>query len=100
MNPLCPSMRQETDAPVKREAAGSRYRYSKRRYRVLFGLLDGVGTPLVRLARAIAPPPVADEPRSILVVQLDHLGDAVLTTPMLVALRQRFPDAAIELLAS
>ncbi len=87
-------------ATARAVATGSRYRYSKRRYRVLFRLLDGIGTPLARVARALAPPRPAREPRSILVVQLDHLGDAVLSTPMLRALRERFPAAAIDVLAS
>jgi len=39
-----------------------------------------------------------DDPRVILLVQLDHLGDAVLTTAMLPALRQRYPEASIEVL--
>jgi len=39
-------------------------------------------------------------PRSILIVQLDHIGDAVLSTPMLRAIHTHFPDAAIDVLAS
>ena len=38
------------------------------------------------------------EPRRILVVKLDHLGDVVLATPALRALRDRYPEAAIDLL--
>jgi ADP-heptose:LPS heptosyltransferase len=34
-------------------------------------------------------------PRSILAVRVDHLGDAILTTPALAALRNRFPAAEI-----
>jgi heptosyltransferase-2 len=79
---------------------GSRYRYSKRRYRILFGALDAIATPLVRTTRALAPRAPRNDPRSILVVQLDHVGDAVLSTPMLRALNQRFPDAAVDVLAS
>lgn len=40
------------------------------------------------------------DPRSILFVQLDHLGDAVLSLPMLGRLRRRYPRAAIEVLVS
>ncbi|MBN2021377.1 MAG: lipopolysaccharide heptosyltransferase II [Pirellulales bacterium] len=37
--------------------------------------------------------------QSILVVQLDHMGDAVLSSGMLAALRKRYPDARIDVLA-
>ena len=38
-------------------------------------------------------------PRSILIIQLDHLGDAVLSTGMISVLRRRYPRASIEVLA-
>lgn len=37
-------------------------------------------------------------PRSILVVQLRRLGDVILTTPALEALKKRFPDAKLDFL--
>jgi heptosyltransferase-2 len=40
------------------------------------------------------------DPQVILLVQLDHLGDAILSTAMLAALRRRWPRASIEVLAS
>ena len=40
------------------------------------------------------------EPRRILVVKLDHLGDVVLATPALRALREGHPDAEIDLLVA
>jgi ADP-heptose:LPS heptosyltransferase len=43
--------------------------------------------------------PIAD-PRSILVVKRDKVGDLLLATPMLRALREGFPMARIEVLAS
>src|SRR6185312_12047918 len=39
-------------------------------------------------------------PRRILVVQLDHMGDAVLSSPMFPRLRAAFPGASIDVLAS
>jgi len=95
-DPVC-SQRRRTLQPVY---LGSRYRYTKRRYRIMCRLLDLVGTPLGRLARALSPPPSWPQPRSILILQLDHLGDAVLTTPMLRALKERFPEAVIDVVAS
>ncbi|NUQ66186.1 MAG: glycosyltransferase family 9 protein [Pirellulales bacterium] len=44
--------------------------------------------------------PAAHTPKRILLVQLDHLGDAVITTAMLPALRRRYPEASIEVLGS
>lgn len=84
-----------TDPP-----APSRYRYSKWYWRMLSTVLDAIGNPLVRVVRRLGPRAAARDPRAILVVQLDHVGDAVLTTPMLRALRERFPNAAIDVLAS
>ena len=63
---------------------------------MLFRLLDGLGSPAFNLARSFSDSAAPSEPRSILVVQLDHIGDAVLTTPMLRALRERFPETAID----
>jgi len=81
-------------------ACVSRYRYTKRRYRFVFGLLDTIASPLSAFVRRLVPNPPHHEPRSILIVQLDHIGDAVLTTPMLRALHEKFPRAAIDVLAS
>ena len=38
------------------------------------------------------------DPRRILVVKLDHLGDVILATPALRALRERYPEAEIDVL--
>jgi heptosyltransferase-2 len=88
--------------PVRPAAGpvGSRYRYSKWYWRILSHVIDGLGEPLVRFARRLRPVETARDPRSILVVQLDHVGDAVLTTPLFRALRERYPRAAIDVLAS
>lgn len=78
------------------------YRYVRRRFRVLAGLIDAIGWMLRRgietcgFRREAVDGPV----RSILVVQLDHLGDAVLSTGMLAELRRRAPLARIEVLAA
>src|SRR3954468_15477091 len=77
-----------------------RYRYSKLRWRVLVHVLDAVGVVLMATWRRICPAPVVADPRSILIVQLDHLGDAVLTSPILPRLRDAYPDARIDVLAS
>jgi len=77
-----------------------RYRYSKLRWRLSAHALDSAGALAMRAWRLVRPPRPARDPRRILLVQLDHLGDAVLTSPLLVRLRDAFPRAEIDVLAS
>jgi ADP-heptose:LPS heptosyltransferase len=77
-----------------------RYRYSKWRWRVLVHALDAVGSLAMRLWRLVRPAPAPAPPRRILLVQLDHLGDSVLTSPMFPRLRAAYPEAIIDVLAS
>jgi len=77
-----------------------RYRYSRLRWRVLVHLIDGVGAALMWLVRLVHKPLPPNDVQRILIVQLDHLGDAVLTTAMLPGLKQRWPGATIDVLAS
>lgn len=77
-----------------------RYRYSKWRWRVLVRVFDAVGSIVLRLVRRVRPVRAFETPRRILVIQLDHLGDAVLTSPLLERLRAAYPLAAIDVLAS
>jgi heptosyltransferase-1 len=51
------------------------------------------------IAKREAELPIA-APRRILILQLQQLGDTVVFTPTLRALRQQFPDSVIDLLAS
>ena len=55
-----------------------RYRYSKLRWRVLVHAFDFFGSLAMAIVRRFEPAPQIDRPRRILLVQLDHLGDAVL----------------------
>jgi len=91
---------------LKRRPMG-RYRYVRLRWRVLFAVVDALGAVLFaagqRLGRALTPgrcreDHADDAVRSVLLVQLDHLGDAVLTTAVLPALRSRYPAASLEVL--
>ena len=77
-----------------------RYRYSKLRWRVLVHVLDFVGSIAMAAVRRFRPASRPENPRSILVVQLDHMGDAVLTSPMFPRLRSAYPGARIDVLAS
>ena len=83
-----------------------RYRYVRLRWRVMFTLIDAIGFLLFAAAR-LAWRPFAnaasvngnnDDPRRILLIQLDHMGDAIITTVMLPLLRRRYPSASIEVL--
>lgn len=83
-----------------------RYRYSRLRWRALFAALDFLGRWLWgqwgRNGRQFGQPSPEPLPsvRRVLLVQLDHLGDAVLTTAVLPALQARFPAAEIDVLAA
>ncbi len=77
-----------------------RYRYSKLRWRLLVRALDSLGTIAVAIFRRFRPVRPVTSPRRVLVVQLDHLGDAVLSTPLIAELRLAYPEAAIDVLAS
>ncbi len=91
-------------APPRPAARRTQYRYLRRRWWLLFSLIDLIGWTLVGLGRLVArskaSPCDSAVPQSILLVQLDHLGDAVLSTGLLAALRARYPQARIELLAA
>lgn len=81
-----------------------RYRYTRRRWRILMHLLDAVGGllfPFRSVWKWISRRWQGErEVRSILLIQLDHLGDAVLSSGLLHGLRRRFPNAQIDVLAS
>ncbi len=77
-----------------------RYRYSKLRWRLLVHALDFCGMIVMAIVRMVRPARTVPRPRKILVVQLDHLGDAVLSTPLIAELRAAYPEAAIDVLAS
>ncbi len=62
--------------------------------------LDLVGAVLAWVWRRFVPVRRVDRPSRILVVQLDHLGDAVLSSPIFSRLRRAYPEARIEVLAS
>ena len=100
-----------------------RYRYVRLRWRLLFAVVDFVGGWLLWLVRAWQAAsgewrvasgewrvasgkrrfdalPEGEGTRVILLVQLDHLGDAVLSTTLLPPLRRRYPRASLEVLTS
>jgi ADP-heptose:LPS heptosyltransferase len=76
-----------------------KYRYIRPLWRFLCAWIDAVGTALFSVIRQKPPAcrPIR-EPHRVLVVQLDHLGDAVLSLGFLEALRQTYPGAQIDVL--
>jgi heptosyltransferase-2 len=100
---------------VSRRPLGQ-YRYVRLRWRVAFAIVDFLGGALFAAMRragdrcrwvarflglpAAGPSRWSNDPQRILLVQLDHLGDAILSLPLLAALRRRYPWASIEVLAS
>jgi len=92
-----PREREPRPVPVRR------YRYSKWRWRAIVAALDVLGGLAVRGRRALCAAlrePESLEVRRVLVVQLDHLGDSVLTSPIFPELRALYPNARIDVLAS
>jgi ADP-heptose:LPS heptosyltransferase len=89
-----------TSPASPKPVATGRYRYTRWRWRISVGILDVVGSILIRLWRLFRPARISGSPRKILVVQLDHMGDAILTSPIFPRLRAAYPRASIEVLAS
>ncbi len=77
-----------------------RYRFVRWRWHVLFYVLDSLGWFARLVAFPRRPRSALVDPRKILVIQLDHLGDAVITAAVLPALARRFPRARITVLAA
>ena len=69
-----------------------------RRKRALLAAFDAVAGPLASVLLRGKTKPAA-EVRKILVLELWHMGDVVLATPVLQKLRAMYPDARITLLA-
>jgi len=104
MNRLFDAARASLLGRQRRRPLGG-YRYVRLRWRVLFAAIDAVGWSVAWLLSKIRPAGASRasarrDPRSILMVQLDHLGDAVITTALLQLIRARYPRAAIDVLAS
>lgn len=76
---------------------------SSRKRRWATRILDWAGWGLERASQLVRRRPVLGDPRAarferILVVRPDHIGDVIMMTPVLRALRQRYPRAHIAVL--
>lgn len=84
--------------------APARYRYVRRRWIVLMTVIDAVGGFFVRCFGMFRRRTDKNDktenivPGRILLIQLDHLGDALLTSATLEPIRSRWPSASIEVL--
>ncbi|MCE9606260.1 MAG: glycosyltransferase family 9 protein [Planctomycetia bacterium] len=83
----------------------TRYRFVRARWRWLFAVVDAIGAAWLHAWRrvfgeAAAKPLDPEAVGKILLIQLDHLGDAVMTTSMFASLKRRFPQATIDVLAA
>jgi len=82
----------------------NRYRFVKPSRRLLMALIDLVGYAAARLfgrrTPGSTPPPPSQGVRRVLLVQWDHLGDAVITTAILPFLRTAYPRATVDALAA
>jgi ADP-heptose:LPS heptosyltransferase len=93
-----------TQKRLRKRRPTGRYRYVRLRWHTLFAIVDFVGEIvhafLLKFSAGRIPNDPFAAPGSVLLVQLDHLGDAVLTAAMLPALRRHWPLARIEVLAA
>ena len=68
--------------------------------KILFSILDSIGYFLVNIYKKIYYKGHIDlatsSPKKILVIRLDHIGDVLLTTPAIRALRRKWPDSEID----
>ncbi len=76
-----------------------KYVFKKRWKRVLIGLFDFIVGALFLIPK-IFRKPLSENPKHILVIRLDSLGDGVLTLPAIRTLQERFPVAKIDFLVS
>lgn len=90
--------------PSSNLTAEPSYRFVRKRWHVLFAVVDAIGSFVIRLLsrlrKASASSQRPQDVRRVLLVQLDHLGDAVLTTSVLPGLRDLFPQATIDVLCA
>src|SRR5882757_7287362 len=98
MNRFSHSNSHSSPGRLRRQPPAGRYRYVRKRWHILFAVIDSLGAILLRATRYLSrrqtrdsAQPSTEDPRSILLVQLDHLGDAILTTAILPSLKSRFP---------
>ena len=76
-----------------------KYAFKKPGYKILMSLFDIIGSILFFPSKLLKKQSPLN-PKKILVIRLDHIGDFVCTTPLFQNLKQRFPDAKITALVN
>ena len=73
-----------------------KYIYKKRWMLINIFLVDLIGYSLLTVIRLFKKPQnIPQSVKKILVFKLDHIGDVLMTTPALKALKSRYPDASL-----
>lgn len=86
---------------IRSHLTPAHYRYVRRRWRFLFRLIDSTCTVLPdALMRVTVRRRAVWPPRRILLVQLDHIGDAVLSSGIPAFLKRAFPRSEVHVLCS
>lgn len=76
-----------------------RYVYKSRKVRAVFYVIDAVGKFVFTLVCFIRPQRKSlQDVRKILVCKLDHIGDVLLATPTVEAIRKMFPQAHVTMM--
>ncbi len=75
------------------------YAFKKLRYKILIPIVDVLGSVIFFPIKLFNRKPPKD-PKSILVVRLDHIGDFVCTTPLFKNIKKIFPAASITVLVN
>ncbi|MBN1309263.1 MAG: glycosyltransferase family 9 protein [Chitinispirillaceae bacterium] len=73
---------------------GAYYRFNRWQLALIVKVLDAAGGVLFCLRRKT----IAATPRSVLVIQLDHIGDMILNSSLIGSIRGTYPDAKITVL--
>ena len=75
-----------------------KYVFKKTVHKIIISIIDTFGGILFFPIKLSKKP--LSNPRNILVVRLDHIGDFVCTTPLFKNIKKRFPDAKITVLVN
>ncbi len=77
-----------------------KYVLKKKRYLLFVSALDTIGAWISYPFKRIKPARLPDPVSRILLIRLDHIGDVILTIPVLKPLRKAFPRAKIDFIAA